>query len=108
MSCERRGAHPVAADPLFDDDELRSLGFEPWDGGAVDAAIVQADHAAYARLTPAELPGVRAVVDGRGILDPATWQAAGVALRGIGGLERSGAARPGDRVPTEDHASANK
>ena len=43
---ERATAWP--ADPLYDDAELRALGFEPWDGGEIDAAIVQADHAAYA------------------------------------------------------------
>ena len=37
----------------------------------VDAAIVQADHADYRALAPADLPGARAVLDGRGVLDPA-------------------------------------
>ena len=81
---EARGASPVAADPLFSDEELRLDGFEPWDGSAVDAAILQADHAEYARLTPAELPGARAVVDGRWVLDPAPFAAAGVPLHRIG------------------------
>jgi nucleotide sugar dehydrogenase len=80
-----RGATPVAADPLYDDGELRALGFAPWDGGAVAGAILQADHAAYRALSPADLPGVRAVVDGRGLLDPAPFAAAGVPLRRIGG-----------------------
>lgn len=81
---ERRGARALASDPLFDDEELRALGFEPWGGEGIDAAIIQADHSSYARLTPADLPGVRAVLDGRGVLDPARWQAAGVAVRRIG------------------------
>lgn len=81
----RRGAAAVAADPLFDDSELAGLGFTPWDGGPVDAVVVQADHAAYARLTPADVPGVRAVVDGRGVLDEGPWTAAGVVVRRIGG-----------------------
>jgi nucleotide sugar dehydrogenase len=80
-----RGAHPVAADPLYADDDLRAQGFMPWDGGAVDAAILQADHVAYADLGPEDLPGARAVVDGRGILDPRRFAAAGVVLRRIGG-----------------------
>ncbi|HEX7292470.1 MAG TPA: nucleotide sugar dehydrogenase, partial [Conexibacter sp.] len=79
-----RGATVVAADPLYDADELRALGFEPWDDGAIDGAILQADHDAYRALTPAQLPGVRAVLDGRGVLDPATFAAAGVALRRLG------------------------
>jgi len=81
----RRGAAPLAADPLYTDAELVALGFEPWDGVTpVGAAILQADHAEYAALAPAELPGVRVVLDGRGSLDPAAFAAAGVRLRRIG------------------------
>ena len=43
-----RGARALAADPLYSDAELSALGFEPWGGGEVDAAIVQADHSTYA------------------------------------------------------------
>lgn len=81
---QARGALPLAADPLYDADELRALGFEPWDGRAIDGAVLQADHAAYGALTPAELPGARGVVDGRDVLDPAPFAQAGVALRRIG------------------------
>jgi UDP-N-acetyl-D-mannosaminuronate dehydrogenase len=80
-----RGAEPLATDPLYDDDELRALGFEPWDGRAAAGFILQADHAAYMALGPDDLPGVRAVVDGRGLLDGARFASAGVALRRIGG-----------------------
>ena len=80
-----RGAEPVVADPLYDDGELRALGFEPWDGREAAGAILQADHAGYTALGPSDLPGVRAVVDGRGLLDSARFAAAGVALRRIGG-----------------------
>ncbi len=80
----KRGATAVAADPLYDAAELRTLGFEPWDGEPLDGAILQADHAQYRTLTPADLAGARAVVDGRDALDPAPFAAAGVALRRIG------------------------
>lgn len=80
-----RGAIAIAADPLYDDDELRALGFDPWDGVPVHGAILQADHAAYARLQPVDLPGAKAVVDGRGILDPAPFAAAGIPVRRLGG-----------------------
>jgi len=79
-----QGATVVAADPLYDDEELRALGFEPWDQSPIDAAILQADHEAYRALTPADLPGARAVVDGRDTLTPAPFARAGVALRRIG------------------------
>jgi UDP-N-acetyl-D-mannosaminuronic acid dehydrogenase len=82
---ERRGAEPVAADPLYDDAELRTLGFDPWDGGPVAGVVVQADHASYAELGPADLPGAQAIVDGRRVLDPARFAAAGIHVRRIGG-----------------------
>jgi UDP-N-acetyl-D-mannosaminuronic acid dehydrogenase len=71
-----RGAQVVAADPLYDDGELRALGFEPWDGEPVEGVVVQADHAEYAGL---EIPA-DGIVDGRGVVrDPG-----GVPLRRIG------------------------
>jgi UDP-N-acetyl-D-mannosaminuronic acid dehydrogenase len=81
---EARSATVCAADPLYDDAELTALGFAPWDGEVVDGAILQADHAQYRGLTPAQLPGARAVVDGRDVLDAAPFVTAGVALRRIG------------------------
>ncbi|MFL5832096.1 MAG: nucleotide sugar dehydrogenase [Solirubrobacteraceae bacterium] len=82
---ERRGALALAHDPMYEPDELRALGFVPWDGSvALDAAILQADHPAYTQLTPADLPGVRAIIDGRGTLDAGVWAAAGVPVRRIG------------------------
>lgn len=78
------GAQPVAADPLYDGDELERLGFAPWDGEPVDGAILQADHAEYRALAPADLPGLRALVDGRDVLDAQPFRDAGVAVRRIG------------------------
>ncbi len=80
-----RGAEALVIDPLYDDAELRALGFEAWDGREAAGAILQADHASYTALGPDDLPGVRAIVDGRGLLDGARFAAAGVALRRIGG-----------------------
>jgi UDP-N-acetyl-D-glucosamine dehydrogenase len=83
-----RGAEVLATDPLFDADELRGHGFAPWDGtSAIDAAVVQADHAEYARLGASDLPGVEVIVDGRGILDAARF--AGIPVRRIGRPEGS-------------------
>ena len=79
-----RGSTPVASDPLLSDPELEALGFEPWQGEAVDGAILQADHEDFRRLTPSELPGVRAIVDGRDVLEPEPWWSEGVRLLRIG------------------------
>ncbi|TDW18636.1 nucleotide sugar dehydrogenase [Kribbella kalugense] len=69
-----RGAEVSVHDPLYTDEELQGLGFTPYTlGTPVDAAVLQADHAEYAQLTPAELPGVKVLVDGRDRTDPARW-----------------------------------
>ncbi|MDQ2853503.1 MAG: nucleotide sugar dehydrogenase [Chloroflexota bacterium] len=74
-------------DPYFDDDHLRGLGFEPYDLAQprpVQAAILQAAHAAYRSIELSAIPGLELLVDGRNALDPATVAAAGVAYVGIG------------------------
>jgi len=82
---EAAGAQVLAADPLYSSVEVEAEGFVPWDGASpVDGAVLQADHPEYATLTPADLPGARAVVDGRWMLDPGPFRAAGVAIRRIG------------------------
>ncbi len=84
-----RGATPVAADPLYDDAELAALGFTPWDGEPVAGAILQADHAEYRELRGPDVPGARAIVDGRGVLDPARFA---VPVLRIGGGQAASAA----------------
>ncbi len=81
------GATVYAHDPLFDDDHLRRLGFEPYDLDApasVRVAILQAAHGAYQELRPAALPGIELFVDGRNAIDAARWTEAGVGYVGIG------------------------
>jgi UDP-N-acetyl-D-mannosaminuronic acid dehydrogenase len=78
----RRGARAAFSDPLYTARELEAEGFPAWDGGPVDAAIVQADHAEYRALARADVPGVTRIVDGRGVLDPARF--APVPVRRIG------------------------
>lgn len=69
-----RGAQVLVHDPMFSDAELRGYGWEPYHlGEAVDLAIVQADHPEYATLTPAQLPGIRLLYDGRRVTDPQLW-----------------------------------
>jgi nucleotide sugar dehydrogenase len=78
-----RGATVTVHDPLYTDDELSRLGFTPHHlGDEVDAAVVQADHAEYRDLAPADLPGIRAFIDGRRVSSAERWP--GVAYRVIG------------------------
>ncbi len=84
-----RGAAVRVHDPLYDDEELVALGFEPYQlGQHADAAIIQADHDMYENLSPNDLPGIRSLVDGRRITDASAWP--GVAHRFIGGLTSDG------------------
>lgn len=70
-----RGATALVHDPMYTDEELGKLGFEAYHlGEPVDAALVQADHAEYRDLEPASLPGLKAIVDGRQVTDPARFQ----------------------------------
>jgi nucleotide sugar dehydrogenase len=80
----RRGATVVAADPLFNAEELAEHGFRAWEGDPVDGAILQADHREYRALGPGDLPGARVVIDGRGSLDATPLVEAGVRVRRIG------------------------
>lgn len=80
---KERGATVLVHDPLYSDEELRALGFDAYNmGDPVQAAVVQANHAEYAELTPADLPGVKAFIDGRRVSSPEHWD--GVTYRVIG------------------------
>lgn len=82
-AAEQRGAQVLVQDPMYSDPELATYGWQPYHlGEPVEVVIVQADHAEYADLSREDLPGVRVVVDGRRVLDPARF--AGVTFRSIG------------------------
>ncbi|GAA0908356.1 nucleotide sugar dehydrogenase [Streptomyces thermoalcalitolerans] len=78
-----RGAVPYVSDPMYTAEELSALGLTPHTGEKVTAAILQADHAEYRELTPADLPDVTVLVDGRRTTDPEAWK--GVRRIVIGG-----------------------
>jgi UDP-N-acetyl-D-mannosaminuronate dehydrogenase len=80
---QRRGATVFVSDPLYTASELSDLGLPPHQGEDVDAAVIQTDHASYASLSSADLPGVKVLVDGRRVTDPASWE--GVRRIVIGG-----------------------
>ena len=68
------GANVSVHDPMYTDDELTHYGFLPYHyGETVDAAIVQADHAQYRDMTHRDLPGVKTVLDGRGVTKEENW-----------------------------------
>jgi nucleotide sugar dehydrogenase len=80
---QARGAVVSVHDPMYDDGELRRLGFTPYAlGEPVVAAVVQADHSEYRSLAAADLPGIAVIVDGRNILDAAAFPQTSVVALG--------------------------
>jgi UDP-N-acetyl-D-mannosaminuronate dehydrogenase len=91
------GAVPLVHDPMYSNDELRELGFTPYNYGEyVDAVVIQADHREYRELQPDQFPGVRTLVDGRSVTRPELWQEIPRIRIGVG------TARQGRRSPGAD------
>jgi nucleotide sugar dehydrogenase len=77
------GAVPLVHDPLYSDDELTALGFEPYHfGEPADAAVIQTDHPEYRSIGPRDIPGIAAMIDGRRVTSASDWT--GVTYRVIG------------------------
>lgn len=69
-----RGAEVRVHDPLYTDEELRRLGFEPYTlGSEGDLAVLHTDHREYRELGPDHIPGIRLLVDGRAATDATRW-----------------------------------
>jgi nucleotide sugar dehydrogenase len=84
---ESRGGRVLVHDPLFSDDEVRALKLTPTSfppPESVSAVILQAAHADYRDLDVALLPGCQVFLDGRGALDPARFEKAGIRYLRIG------------------------
>lgn len=80
-----RGASVAVHDPLYSDEELSALGFEPHRPGTpVDVVVVQTDHAEYAAVGESDFPGVRTIVDGRRIVRADAFPTARTVVLGDG------------------------
>jgi nucleotide sugar dehydrogenase len=82
-----RGAETLTHDPLFSGDELRAMGytpFEPDHGDAVRAIILQANHTVYQTLDFRSFPSCHVVLDGRRALSRAAIEALGIRYLTIG------------------------
>jgi nucleotide sugar dehydrogenase len=80
-----RGATVYVHDPLYTDDEIRAHGLVPPPSWPLpcDALAIQAWHASYATLDFSSFSGLRVVLDGRGVLNPAALSSTATYL-GIG------------------------
>lgn len=64
------GAEVLAHDPLYSDEEISAMGFEPYHlGDEVSAAVLHTDHLPYRTIEPADLGGAAVLVDGRNTTD---------------------------------------
>lgn len=73
-SLRKLGAIVFVHDPLYTDSELLELGFDPYHfGEVIDAVLVQTDHNEYRELSNIQLPGIRTLIDGRGVTNEANW-----------------------------------
>jgi nucleotide sugar dehydrogenase len=69
------GAIVTVHDPMYTDEELATLGFAAYHyGQPADVVVLHTDHGEYRRVRPADLPGVRLLMDGRNITDPQLWE----------------------------------
>lgn len=69
------GATVFVHDPMYSDVELAHYGFDAYHyGESVDAVIVQTDHAEYRELMSTQMPGVKTILDGRGVTNEKNWQ----------------------------------
>ena len=77
------GAVPYVSDPLYSAEELAALGLPAYEPGTeVEGIIVHTEHEEYRDLSAADFPGVKVLVDGRNVTDPAKWD--GVARKVLG------------------------
>lgn len=79
------GSEVLVHDPMYSDGELMALGFAPFHlGESADAAIIQTDHIEYRDLNPDAVVGVKALVDGRRIVDEDEWSGVPNSSIGVG------------------------
>ena len=82
---ENRGATVYVHDPLYSAEELLDLGLRPYeDGLAMDVAVLQADHQEYRDWSYPWAPARHLIVDGRAILEPASFPGVPIVTLGRG------------------------
>jgi nucleotide sugar dehydrogenase len=85
----RLGARVRLHDPLYGPEEIAGFGFQPGSPEQEtlpEVLLLNTAHGAYRDLSPERLArrGVRAVIDGRNLWEPAPLRAAGLVYLGIG------------------------
>lgn len=71
---KNRGGEVFAVDPLYNDEEIRALGFSVGHQNSdIDALVVHTAHEEFLELTEDDFPNCSAVLDGRNFLDRKFW-----------------------------------
>lgn len=79
------GAEVRVLDPLYEDSELETLGLAVCENPAEqDVLILHTDHAAFLEFKKSDFPQVKAIFDGRGMLEPARWPDTDLMVLGVG------------------------
>ena len=88
---KRLGGRVEVHDPLFSDDEIRSLGLEPGRIGGQHVLVLNTAHEQYRDLDFHDLAvtGVKVVVDGRNLWEGEDIRSAGIRYLGVGGPDMS-------------------
>ncbi|HEX9036772.1 MAG TPA: nucleotide sugar dehydrogenase [Ktedonobacterales bacterium] len=84
---QRRGAVVYVSDPLYSDEELRELGYEPLPAGGearVKAIAAQAAHAEFTNLDLSAFSTCKALLDGRNVFTRDRVESAGITYLAIG------------------------
>lgn len=81
-----RGGVPLVHDPLYEPEEIRSRGLEPFSPGSdADGAVLHTAHPVYQTFDPSMLAGLKTLVDGRNVLDRNRWPGVDLVVLGGGG-----------------------
>ena len=81
----KRGARVSVHDPFYSRTELESLGFAQYVfGEPVDAAVLHTDHPEYQHLSPQDLPGISALIDGRAVIPADSFDNGQLITLGVG------------------------
>lgn len=68
------GAKVLVSDPLYTRLEIEEIGYAPIeDPKKVEVLVIQTDHKEYSKLSLTDYPNVKAILDGRGVLDQNRW-----------------------------------
>lgn len=87
QAAEEAGAEVYVQDPLYTAEEVKAFGFTPYiEGDPADVLIIHTDHEHYREWSAEQFPGIRLLLDGRGVTDADRWAGTVRYVLGRGGV----------------------